>query len=126
AFGANASPLAFPLLFDALKTGKFDAEENPIAVIRSSRFDQVQRFLSLTGHVYDPAVLVIAPDTLEELSAEDRTIFAEAARLGAQASRDAAGTAEVSGVTGLKQAGMQVVETIDRAAFIRASAVAVP
>ncbi|KAA5610009.1 TRAP transporter substrate-binding protein [Rhodovastum atsumiense] len=126
AFGATASQLAFPLLFDALKTGKFDGEENPIAVIRASRFDQVQRFLSLTGHVYDPAVLAASPDTLEELSPEDRTILAEAARTGARVSREAAGAADASGVAALRQAGMQVVDGIDRAAFGRALAAVMP
>ena len=126
ALGAEASLLPFPQLFDALQSGRFDGEENPIAVIQSSRFDQVQRFLSITGHVYDPAVIAMSPDAFADLSAADKTAVTEAARLGAKASRDAAARAEIAGLIALKQAGMQVLETIDRPLFARAVASANP
>jgi len=126
ALGADVSQLAFPLLYEALHSGKFDAQENPLATIRSAKLDQVQKFLSLTGHVHDPAVIVMSPDAFDELSAEDRTIFAEAARLGGRASRSFAAEAEISGVAALRQAGMQVLPDIDRPRFAAAMAAANP
>src|SRR6185312_7776119 len=54
AYGANPSPLALSEVFVALQTGVMDAEENPLAQIYPSRFYEVQKYLSLTGHVYTP------------------------------------------------------------------------
>jgi tripartite ATP-independent transporter DctP family solute receptor len=122
AFGAEASLLAFPQLFEALRSGKFDGEENPIATIRAAKFDQVQKFLSLSAHSYDPAVFIMSQDAFEDLSAEDKLIFAEAANAGGKASRSAASQAEVEGVAALQQAGMTVQREIDRPAFIAAMA----
>ena len=126
ALGAEAAMLPFPQLFEALQSGQFDGEENPIATIQASKFDQVQKFLTMSSHVYDPAIFVMSPDAYDELSAEEKTIFAEAAKLGAKASRDYAAAAEQSGVATLKQAGMQVVTEIDRARFVAATATATP
>jgi tripartite ATP-independent transporter DctP family solute receptor len=124
--GADASPLPFPQLYGALQAGVFDGQENPIATIRSAKFAQVQKFLTLTGHVYDPAVIVMSSDAHDDLSAEDRAIFIDAAKTGARVSRAFAGEAEIGGVAALKQAGMQVLPSIDRARFSAAMAPANP
>ncbi len=55
AYGANPTPMAFSEVFSALQTGVMDAQENPLAQIWGAKFHEVQRFLSLTGHVYTPA-----------------------------------------------------------------------
>src|SRR4029079_16045404 len=55
AYGANPSPLAFSEGFVALQTGVMDAQENPLAQIYPARFYEVQKYLSMTGHVYTPA-----------------------------------------------------------------------
>ncbi len=73
ALGAEAAPLPLPQLFEALRAGKFDGQENPIATIRAAKFDQVQKFLTLSAHAYDPAVFLMAPDAFDELTAEDKT-----------------------------------------------------
>lgn len=126
AMGAEAAMLPFPQLFEALQTGQFDGEENPIATIQAAKFDKVQKFLTMSNHVYDPAIIVMSPDAYDELSADDKATFAGAAKLGAAASRDYAAAAEKSGVAALKQAGMQVVADIDRARFVAAVASATP
>ena len=126
ALGAAANPLPFPQLYSALQAGVFDGQENPIATIISAKFVQVQKFLTLSGHVYDPAVIVMSPDANDDLPAEDRAIIAAAAKTGARASRSFAAAAEANGVAGLKQAGMQVVAGIDRARFAAAMAPATP
>jgi TRAP-type C4-dicarboxylate transport system substrate-binding protein len=56
-FGILPTPMAFPELFTALQQGTVDGQENPIPVILAAKFDQVQKHLSLTGHVYSPGHL---------------------------------------------------------------------
>ncbi len=58
AYGANPTPLAFSEVFVALQTGAMDGQENPLAQIVSGRFEEVQKYLSLTGHVYSPTYVV--------------------------------------------------------------------
>jgi TRAP-type C4-dicarboxylate transport system substrate-binding protein len=122
ALGADAAALPFPLLFEALRAGKFDGQENPIATIRAGKFDQVQKFLTLSAHAYDPAVFLMSADAYEDLSAEDKASFIEAAKAGGKASRVFAAQAEAEGVATLRQAGMTVQTSIDRAAFAAAMA----
>src|SRR3984885_6170321 len=122
ALGADVSPLPFPQLYGALLSGQFDGQENPIATIQSSKFYQVQKYLSLTAHVYDPAILFMSTDDFGDLSEEDKRSFTEAARLAGEASRQFAATAEAKGVSGLAQAGMEVTKDIDRSKFAAAMA----
>jgi tripartite ATP-independent transporter DctP family solute receptor len=126
ALGADVHQLAFPQLYGALQVGEFDGQENPIATIVASKFYQVQRFLTLSGHIYDPAVFVISKDLYADMSAADRAAFVEAARLGGLASRDYATLAEKTGVSFLEQNGMTIVNSIDKAAFVHAMAPAMP
>lgn len=126
ALGADAGPLPFPQVYGALQAGLFDGQENPIATIRSAKFAQVQKFLTMSGHVYDPAVIVMSSDAHDDLSAEEQAIFLDAAKIGARASRSFAAEAEIAGVAALKQAGMQVLTGIDRARFVAAMAAATP
>jgi TRAP-type transport system periplasmic protein len=122
ALGADVGELAFPQLYGALQSGQFDGQENPIATIQSSKFNQVQKYLTLTGHVYDPAILFMSIDNSDELSAEDKQSFIEAATLAGDASRTFAAAAEARGVSELVQAGMQVIKDVDRSQFAVAMA----
>jgi tripartite ATP-independent transporter DctP family solute receptor len=120
AMGADAQPLAFPALYGALQTGQFDGQENPLAVIIATRFQNVQKHLTMTGHVYSWAAVIVSPQAWGALSEADRRIFIAAAKAGGQVSREVAGKAEADGVEMLKKAGMQVVTSVDRAAFEKA------
>ncbi len=120
AMGADAQPLAFPALYGALQTRQFDGEENPLAVIIATHFEKVQKHLTLTGHVYSWAVVIMSKQAWDRLSEDDRRIFTAAAKAGGIVSREVAAQAESRGVDLLKQAGMQVVTTVDRAAFEKA------
>ncbi|MGA9016988.1 MAG: DctP family TRAP transporter solute-binding subunit [Acetobacteraceae bacterium] len=122
ALGVDTASLPFPQLFEALRAGKFDGQENPIATIQAAKFDQVQKFLTLSGHAYDPAAFVMSPDAFDELSAEDKASFADAARAGGLASRKFAADAQTAGVAALQQAGMTVQISIDRGRFASAMA----
>jgi len=122
ALGAHAEQLAFPALYGALEAGRFDGQENPIATIEAAKFARVQKHLTLTGHVYSTAIILMSQDSWNDLSEADRPAFVEAAQIGGVASRQYAGRAEQEGVPRLAHEGMQVVSEIDQGAFVAALA----
>jgi TRAP-type transport system periplasmic protein len=115
--GVLPTPMAFPELFTALQQGTVDGQENPIGVILSANFSQVQKHLSLTQHVYSPALIIMAPSVWDGLSEEEQGWFKEAAAAGAKAMRAKVREDAENGVAQLKAQGMEVVEDVDRAAF---------
>jgi TRAP-type transport system periplasmic protein len=115
--GVLPTPMAFPELFTALQQGTVDGQENPIGVILSANFSQVQKHLSLTRHVYSPALIIMSPSVWDGLSEEEQGWFREAAAAGAAAMRAKAREDADNGVAQLKAQGMEVVEDVDRAAF---------
>lgn len=115
--GVDTAPMAFPALYGALESGRFDGQENPIAVIRAAELDRVQQYLTLTGHIYSNAVIFISKDAWNGLSARERGIFLEAAHAGGMASRQRAGRDDREGVDVLRKTGMNVVSLVDRMAF---------
>lgn len=115
--GVLPTPMAFPELFTALQQGTVDGQENPIGVILSANFSQVQKHLSLTQHVYSPALIIMSPSVWDGLSEEEQGWFKEAAAAGAAAMRAKAREDADNGVAQLKEQGMEVVEDVDRAAF---------
>lgn len=123
--GAQVDQLAFPALYGALEAGRFDGQENPIATIESANFARVQKYLTLTGHVYSTAVFLMSEDAWDDLAETDRSNFVEAARIGGIVSRQFAGRAEQEGVQRLTYEGMQVVSEIDRNAFVAVLAPAI-
>jgi tripartite ATP-independent transporter DctP family solute receptor len=76
--GANPSPLAFSELFTALQQGTFDAQEGPINLFYDMKFNEVQKNISKTNHLYGAWVLLMNPDVLASMSDEDRAIFLQA------------------------------------------------
>ncbi len=79
ALGASPLPMAFGELYTALEQGTVDAQENPLAVIYSSRFFEVQKYLAMTGHFYSPAMLLIGEQFWQGLSKEQQAILRDAA-----------------------------------------------
>ena len=80
AYGANPSPMKFSEVFVALQTGVMDGQENPFTQIYSAKFQEVQKYLSLTGHVYTPAYLVAGSRKFASLPADVRKILEDTAR----------------------------------------------
>ncbi len=78
--GANATPMSFSELFTALQQKTVDAQENPPSLIYTSRFQEVQSYLSLTNHVYNYLGMIINADFLNSLPAEYKTLVEEAGR----------------------------------------------
>jgi len=116
-FGILPTPMAFPELFGALQQGTVDGQENPIPVILASKFSQVQKHLSLTGHVYSPALLLLSPKVWNKLSDADKKVFVEAAKKAAIAQRKKVNDDENNGIAQLEKDGMKVTRTVDGAAF---------
>lgn len=66
-YGANPAPLSFAELFSALQQGVFDGQENPLMNVSGSKFYEVQKYLSLSGHVYNPQVLLMSKMLWDEM-----------------------------------------------------------
>ena len=110
ALGANPTPLAFPELYAALEQKAVDGQENPLSVIQANKFYEVQKFLTLTNHQYNPQSLIFSKKVWDTLSPAEQKILrdaaAEAARFQRQVNREAA----AGQLDALKKAGMQVAE----------------
>ncbi len=120
-FGIITTPMAFPEVFTALQQGTVDGQENPLSVIMSSKFDQVQKYMSLTGHVYSPAVILMNKAAFDKLSPADKQIFMDAAKEAVKANRARVAEDDAKGVAELRAKGMQIVE-VDKAKFVAALA----
>jgi tripartite ATP-independent transporter DctP family solute receptor len=108
ALGAAPTPMAWPEVVGALQQGTIDGQENPLSVIESAKLSEVQKHLTLSGHVYAPALLLVSQQFWENLSEEEQAVFAEGARKGGAAMRAYVDQVEASGVEKLKAAGMEV------------------
>lgn len=84
ALGTNAIPMPFTELYTAMESHAIDAEENPIAIIHSNKFYEVQKYITLTNHAYAPYVVLLAKSTWDKLAAPER----EALRSSCTEARD--------------------------------------
>ena len=116
-FGIIPTPMAFSEVFTALQQGTVDGQENPLSVITSAKFDQVQKYLTLTGHVYSPCVFLMNKGAFDKLSAADKTAFLEAAKEGVKANRMRVDSDEKMAVADLRAKGMTVVDQVDKTRF---------
>jgi tripartite ATP-independent transporter DctP family solute receptor len=115
--GALPTPMAFSELVPALQQGTVDGQENPIPVIVANNLNQVQKYLSLTRHVYSPAIMIGNPAFWNRLNAADRALFQQAAAEAAKANRAKVTEDETNGVDELRRRGMTVQTNVDTAAF---------
>jgi tripartite ATP-independent transporter DctP family solute receptor len=120
AYGASPSPMAFSEVFTALKTGVMDGQENPFTQIYSAKFQEVQKYLSLTGHVYTPAYVTVGAKKWASLPPDVRKTLEDTAKETQAFVYETAAAADNDLLGKLKAAGMQVNE-VDKAAFIAAS-----
>lgn len=75
AVGANATPIAFAEVYLALQTGTVDAQENPLPTIQAKKFYEVQKYISLTGHITDSLLTIVSGQTWSSLDDADKEIF---------------------------------------------------
>ena len=116
-FGILPTPMAFTEVFTALQQGTVDGQENPLSVITAAKLDQVQKNLSLTGHVYSPAVILMNKAQWDNLPAADKQAFLDAAREAVKANRARIDDDERKAVADLRAKGMAIVENVDKAKF---------
>ncbi|WP_229533747.1 DctP family TRAP transporter solute-binding subunit [Pelosinus baikalensis] len=83
ALGADPVPLPFANLYNAMRLKEVDGQENPIATIYDDKFFEVQKFLTLTNHVYSPFILMYSKKLWDIVPAEDKPIIEQAAKEGA-------------------------------------------
>ena len=121
-FGIITTPMAFPEVFTALQQGTVDGQENPLPVIISAKFDQVQKHLSLTGHVYSPCLFVMNKAVFDKLSPADKQAFIDAAKEGTKANRARVDEDDAKGVADLRAKGMTVIDDLDKSKFVAALA----
>ena len=116
-FGILPTPMAFTEVYTALQQGTVDGQENPLSVITSAKLDQVQKNLTLTGHVYSPSLILMNKAQWDKLSAADKQAFLDAAKVAVKVNRARVDEDERKAVAELRAKGMAVVETIDKAKF---------
>ena len=120
AYGANPSPMKFSEVFTALQTGVMDGQENPFSQIASAKFYEVQKYLSLTGHVYTPSYLVVSTRKWSTWPADVRKVLEETAKDTQAWVYQKAAKDDEELLAMMKKAGIQV-NNANKDAFIAAS-----
>jgi tripartite ATP-independent transporter DctP family solute receptor len=119
-YGANPTPMAFSDVFTALQTGVMDGQENPYAQIASAKFQEVQEYLSITGHVYTPAYILASQKHFGDHSEEMQAMLSDCADETQTFTYEKAAEMETELLEVIREAGVEVNEA-DKDAFIEAS-----
>ena len=117
AAGVSPSPMAWGEVYGALQQGVIDGQENPIVVILTSKIYEVQKYLSLTQHVYSPAMVIMSSRTWSKIPKEDQEIIIKAAKESASYQRKLGRDNEATMIDELVAKGMIVTKDVDKAAF---------
>lgn len=117
AFGASAVPMAFGELYTALQQGVVDGQENPMNLIYSQRFYEVQKYLSLSGHFYYPRQYITNLNWFNNLSEEHQKIIAEAAKEACDIQREELAKYEIEMRKVLEEKGMEINE-VEKTKFL--------
>jgi tripartite ATP-independent transporter DctP family solute receptor len=120
AYGSNPSPMKLSEVFTALSTGVMDGQENPLTQIWSQKFQEVQKYLSLTGHVYTPAFVAVGAKRWASLPADVRKIIEDTAKETQAFVYERAKKDDEELVGKFVAAGVKVNQ-VDKDAFIAAS-----
>jgi len=110
ALGANAIPMAFSELFGALETRTVDGQENPFNTILSSKFYEVQKYVSVTNHVYSPWIVMVSKKFWDGLSKDEQKVLMDAAKISRDFERKDTRAEAARAVADLKSKGMEVNE----------------
>ena len=110
ALDANPTPLPFPEVYAALEQKAIDGQENPITVINANKFYEVQKFVAITNHQYNPQSVLMSKKFWDSLSADEKKIVGDAAAESAHYQREQARGVVASALDNMKKNGMQVTE----------------
>ncbi|MBK0400315.1 TRAP transporter substrate-binding protein [Limibaculum sp. M0105] len=119
-YGANPTPMAFSEVFTALQTGVIDGQENPYAQIASAKFQEVQKYLSITGHVYTPGYVLVSDKHFGNLPEDVQAALLQCGEESRAKVYEIAAQFETDLLKVIKDAGVEVNEA-DKDAFIAAS-----
>jgi tripartite ATP-independent transporter DctP family solute receptor len=119
-YGANPTPMSFSEVFTALQTGTIDGQENPYAQIASAKFQEVQKYLSITGHVYTPAYILTSKSQWDGWPEDVKATLTDCANQTQDFTYEKAAELETELLQVIKDAGVEVNEA-DKDAFIEAS-----
>jgi TRAP-type C4-dicarboxylate transport system substrate-binding protein len=108
--GANAVPMAFSELFGALETKTVDGQENPYNTILSSKFYEVQKYLTVTNHVYSPWIVLVSKKWWDQLSKAEQKVLMDAAKTSRDYERKDTREEASKAMADLKAKGMLVNE----------------
>lgn len=110
ALGANPTPMPFPEVYAALEQKAIDGQENPVTVIASNKFYEVQKHLALTHHQYNPQSAIISKKVWDTLTPEQQTAVREAAVEAGAYQRGVAREKSTTALDEVKKAGMEITE----------------
>ncbi|WP_026187239.1 TRAP transporter substrate-binding protein [Ensifer sp. BR816] len=110
ALGANAVPMPFPEVYTALETGTVDGQENPAPSILTAKLNEVQKYITLTRHTYNPMVLLFSKPLWEKLDQEEKDLLQAAATEAAAFQRQLSRDADQKAVDALAASGMTVTK----------------
>ena len=117
ALGANPTQLPVAELYTALETGVVDAQDHPIGIVLSFKFNEVQKYLSLSQHAYSALALAMNDSKFNGLTADEQKVILEVGAEAVAMQRKLAQEKEASMIAELKAAGMEVNTDVDAAAF---------
>ena len=110
ALGANPTPMAFPEVYAAMEQKAIDGHENPVTVINANKMYEVQKYLAITNHQYNPQAVIVSKKLWDTLSDAEKKILSDAAVEATAAQRAASREQSVAALDAVKKAGMQVTE----------------
>jgi len=110
AVGGNPTPMAFPEVYAGLESKAIDGQENPFSVILANKFFEVQKFLVVSNHQYNPQSLIVSKKVWDTLSAAEKKILQDAANEAAAFQRKTNRDLAAGQLDQLKKAGMTVTE----------------
>jgi len=108
--GANAIPMAFGEVFTGLETKAIDGQENPFVTIDTSKFYEVQRYLTVTNHAYTPFLMLYSKGLWDKLSADEQKALTDCAAVGRDEQRKVSRELSEKSLAKLKKEGMRVTE----------------
>ncbi|KAA3499948.1 MULTISPECIES: TRAP transporter substrate-binding protein [Rhizobium/Agrobacterium group] len=106
--GANATPMAFGEVFSALETNAIDAQENPYVTIDTSKFYEVQKYITETNHAYTPFLFLFSKPIFDSYTAEEQTALRECAVVGRDEERKVIRELNQKSLEKIKAAGLEV------------------
>jgi tripartite ATP-independent transporter DctP family solute receptor len=117
AAGLNPTPMAWGEVYGALQQKVIDGQENPVVVILTSKIYEVQKYMTLTRHVYSPAVIIVSQQLWSHLPDVAKEVFLSTAREVAQYQRNLGREAEQNNIAALEAQGMNIVKAVDSSAW---------